>query len=146
MGAPSGHRQNLFRLNFFKSVKRPKQLNFDQNDQFFLNLNPFQKILDQVDLIKIKKKNKIGSTRLEPNPGKKHIGSIDFPELIQRAGTFFADPCPLEISCNFRKFNFYTMFRMRLGRKISLGPKFRKIKFKEITGNQFQGTFSTLAS
>ena len=35
------------------------------------------------------------------------------------------------------------MFRRRLDRKISLAPKFRKIKFKEITGNQFQGTFLT---
>ena len=54
---------------------------------------------------------------------------------------YFGQIHPWQILCSFRKLNFYTMFRMRLGRKISLVPKFRKIKFKEITGNQFQGTF-----
>ena len=65
----------------------------------WLDSNLGQKILDQLELIKIQKKN-IGSTWLDSNPGRKILDQIDFPELIfliqiQRAGTFFADPCCL---------------------------------------------------
>ena len=67
-----------------------------------------------------------------------------WPDGIYRG--YFEQRHPWQILCCFRKLNFYTVFRMQLGRKISLVPKFRKIKFKEITGNKFQGTFSTLVN
>ena len=50
-GRPLWTPPKSFRLNFFKSVKRPKKLNFDQKDQFFSKSKSSSK--------------NIGSTRLD---------------------------------------------------------------------------------